>query len=77
VTEFRLKLSDGIEAETTIDVPNAHEALNAALNAMAQFACKHFPPPDNIQIRVMEADHRHIATLGFNFTIEYAKNVRI
>jgi hypothetical protein len=33
-----LKISDGLEVRTPIGVPNPHEALRAALNALSQFA---------------------------------------
>ena len=72
---YYLQISDGVEAETIIDVPSSHEAINAALNALSQFACKHFPPPELIEITVAKADRTPIATLKFGFTIEYGAGV--
>ena len=69
---FRLKISDHFEVETTIECKNAHEAVNAAFNALSQFACKKFPPPENVTIAVMLENRVNIATLGLAFTIAYA-----
>ena len=71
---YYLKISDGKAVETSIDVANAHEATNTALNALTQFACKHFPPPDSLEIIVMDADRERLATLRFDFSIDYSKN---
>jgi len=68
---FYLKLSDGKEVETSIDVPNGNEALNAALNALAQFTCRHFPPPEDLRIVVSDEARRTLATLSFTFRIDY------
>lgn len=72
---YYLQISDGVEAETIIDVPSSHEAINAALNALSQFACKHFPPPELMEIKVARADRTTVATLKFGFTIEYGVGV--
>jgi hypothetical protein len=73
MTLFYLEISDSIEAETSIDVPNPQEAMNAALNALVQFACRNFPPPEKLVIKVSDADRDHIATLRFGFSIDYAE----
>lgn len=72
---FYLQISDGVEAETSIDVANTNEALNAALNALSKFACTRFPPPENIGITVANSRRTEIATLSFEFKIEYAPGV--
>lgn len=74
---YRLKVADGVQAETSIDVPNAHEAVNAAVNALSQFACKRFPPPENIAITVMDAERHHIATVSFAFTIDFGDGATV
>jgi hypothetical protein len=73
---YRLQIRDGHSGETAIDAPNAHEALNSALNAMAQFACRNFPPPENVSITVTEADGAPVAILNLAFSIDYAERVR-
>ncbi|MBD9389673.1 hypothetical protein IB237_20980 [Agrobacterium sp. AGB01] len=77
IPTFYLKISDGLEVQTPIDVPNAHEALNAALNALSQFACSHFPPPEQIVITVMDAEKALIARMSFSFKIEYAPGLGV
>lgn len=73
--EFNLRISDGRDVETSVNVPNAQEAVNAALNAMTQFACKRFPPPENFAIKVTDAERQHVATLRFEFSIEYGEGI--
>jgi hypothetical protein len=69
---FNLSVSDGRQAKMDIDVPNSHEAINAALNALLIFSNEHFPPPEQVKIIVSDADGRRIATLKLGFSIDYA-----
>lgn len=73
---YYLHIKDGVEGETSIDAASDHDALNTALNAMSQFACKRFPPPDNIEISVMNASRKHLATLRFVFSIQIAQDLK-
>lgn len=73
---YLFKIEDGKEAEVTLDEANDHAALNAALNALATFACKNFPPPDNVKILIREADGKDVAAISFSFTIDYHKDMR-
>lgn len=72
---FYLKISDGKEAEISIAAADAHEATNEALNALSQFACKSFPPPESVSIIVSDQDRTKVATLKLAFTIEYAEGM--
>ena len=74
---FYLNISDGLQVQTPIDVPNPHEALNAALNALSQFACSHFPPPEQIVMTVTDAKKEPIAKMSFSFEIEYAPGLQV
>jgi hypothetical protein len=75
MASFHFKISDGREGETSIEAANAHEAVNEGLNALAMFACRRFPPPDNVSITVSDEDRRQVATLKFRFEIDYAAGV--
>lgn len=70
--KFYLHIMDGVEAEMDANFANDHEAVNSALNALSQFACKSFPPPDKVIIEVKDAARARIATLQMSFSIDYA-----
>ncbi len=72
---FYFFISDGIQAEIALEAENAHVAMNEGLNALAQYAFSHFPPPENISIRISDADRCHVATLQLSFKIDYGKGV--
>jgi hypothetical protein len=72
---FNLHISDSKDADVVIEAANDHEAINAAFNALAKFACNRFPPPETISISVMDADLADIATLRLSFSIELAPGV--
>ena len=75
MAKFNLHISDGVEAEVTIDVDNAHEAVNDGLNALTNFALRHFPPPENVSITISDAERMPVATLKLSFEIQYAARV--
>lgn len=77
MSSFHFKISDGREAETSIEAANAHEAVNEGLNALTMFACRRFPPPENVTITVSDEQRRKVATLKFSFEIDYAEGVAI
>ncbi|MGI2032413.1 DUF6894 family protein [Rhizobium panacihumi] len=72
---FYLHISDGKEAEVEIDAANAHAAMNDGLNALSKFACRSFPPPDNVSITVRDDRRRKVGSMRFSFDIEYADAV--
>lgn len=74
---FYMHISDGREAEVEIEARDAHDALNAGLNALAQFACKAFPPPENVSISVMDTRRIPVAKMEFDFKITYAPGVSV
>jgi hypothetical protein len=71
--KFYLHISDGKEAEVAIDAENAHAAMNDGLNALSTFACRNFPPPDNIAITVLDDQRRQVGRMRFAFEIEYTR----
>jgi hypothetical protein len=75
--KYFLHIKDGKEAEIDIDAQNAHDAMNSGLNALSKFACKAFPPPENVSILISDAERKPIGTLKFAFEIDYAPGVRI
>jgi len=68
---FYLQISDGKQAEVEIDADNPHAAMNDGLNALSTFACRNFPPPDNIAITVLDEKRRQVGRMRFAFEIEY------
>ncbi|MCJ8520024.1 hypothetical protein ABID21_003020 [Pseudorhizobium tarimense] len=72
--EFRLLIADHRESEVTIDVDDSAEAMNAGFNALAQFACRNFPPPENVEITVSDADNQPVGKLKMSFEVTWAKN---
>ncbi len=71
MARFYLQISDGKQAEVEIDALNAHEAMNDGLNALTTFACRNFPPPDNVAITVLDDRRRQVGRMRFVFEIEY------
>ena len=53
----------------------SREAVDAAKNALTTFVCRHFPPPELVEITVTRADRARIAMLHLNFTINYGDGV--
>ncbi|MGE7369116.1 hypothetical protein ACQKKX_08590 [Neorhizobium sp. NPDC001467] len=74
---FYLHISDSKEAEVEINAENAHTAMNDGLNALSTFACRSFPPPDNVSITVLDQQRRMVGRMRFSFDIEYAAAVVI
>ncbi|HEX5932649.1 MAG TPA: hypothetical protein VFY63_00625 [Pseudorhizobium sp.] len=68
---YRLLISDKHEAEISIEVPDAVEAMNTAFNALSQFACRNFPPPDNIEITVVTAESQPVGRVRMTFEVEW------
>jgi len=75
--KFYMHISDGKESEIDFEARDAHDALNTALNALSKFACKAFPPPDNVAISIMDDGRNPVAEMAFAFTISYAPGIRI
>jgi hypothetical protein len=73
---YHLHISDGKQARIMIDAANPHEAVNDGVNALAQFAFRNFPPPENVSIAISDEQHRPVATLRFAFDIEWAQKIR-
>lgn len=72
---FYFFISDGVQAEIALDVENAHVAMNDGLNALAQYAFRKFPPPEQISIMISDEKRAHVATLQLSFKIDYGKGV--
>ena len=69
---FRISDHDNIErAMDWLEAADPHQAVNFALNALAQFACHAFPPPEGIVIEILDDTLASMAKLSFAFTIEY------
>lgn len=68
--EYRLNIHNSREAEVTIDVENSAEAMNAALNALTMFACRNFPPPDQVAIEVKDSESQPIGNVKLTFEME-------
>ena len=66
---------DGKEAEVEIEAMNSHEAIETGVTALAQFVCKHFPPPENLQVDISDEQGRSVATVSFAFNIKIAPGV--
>jgi hypothetical protein len=58
-----------------VDAENGHEAMNSAFNALAQFACQRFPPPESVEIKVMNPARKPVGAVRFTFEIEYAESI--
>ncbi len=69
---FYLHISDGKQAEVEINAENAHAAMNDGLNALSKFACRSFPPPENVAITVLDGKREQIGRIRFAFDIEYS-----
>ena len=74
--DFHLSIADHREAEITIDVDDAAEAMNAGFNALAQFACRNFPPPESVVITVSDAQKQPVGKLKMSFEVTWAETVR-
>jgi hypothetical protein len=72
---FNLHIMDGKEAEVEIEATNSHEAIETGVTALAQFVCKHFPPPENLQVNISNEQGRCVATVSFAFNIKIAPGV--
>lgn len=70
--QYHLQITDGREAEVTIEVDNAAEAMNSAFNAMSMFACRNFPPPDLVIISVEDETRAMVGIIRMTFEIEMA-----
>lgn len=75
MAKFYLHISDGKDADVEIDAADAHSAMNDALNALSTFACRNFPPPDNVSITVLDDKRRKVGRMRFVFEIEYAETL--
>lgn len=75
MAKFYLHITDGKEAEVEIEAANAHAAMNDGLNALSTFACRNFPPPDDVSITVLDDRRRKVGRMRFSFDIEYADAV--
>ena len=73
--KFNLHIVDGKEAEVEIEAMNPHEAIETGVNALAQFVCKHFPPPENLQVDISDDKGRSVASVSFAFNIKIAPGV--
>lgn len=72
---FRLHIMDGKEVEVEIEATNSHEAIETGVTALAQFVCKHFPPPENLQVHISDETGRSVGTVSFAFNIKIAPGV--
>lgn len=70
--QFHLLIADHREREVSIDVDDSAEAMNAGFNALAQFACRNFPPPENVEIKVRDDQNRLVGTLRMTFEVSWA-----
>lgn len=68
---FQLVISNGHTTRMLVEARSAHEAVNDGVNAMARFACRNFPPPDNLSIDVFDENDIRIATVSFSFKINW------
>ena len=71
--QYRLNIRNSREAEVTIDVENSNEAMNAALNALTMFACRNFPPPEQVAIAVTGPDSQPVGNVKLTFEMEMAE----
>lgn len=71
--QYRLLISDSHDAEIAIEVRDAAEAMNTAFNALSQFACRNFPPPENVEISVVAPDGKAVGRLRMTFEVEWAE----
>lgn len=70
--QYHLKISDDREADVTIEVDSAAEAMNSAFNAMSMFACRNFPPPEVVVITVEAGNGLKIGAMRMTFEVEMA-----
>jgi hypothetical protein len=74
---FYYFISDSVEAEISLEEENAHAAMNTGMNALAQYAFRNFPPPENISITISDEARAHVATFKLSFEINYAPGIII
>jgi hypothetical protein len=72
---FYFLLSDGIQAEVALEAENAHMAMNDAMNALAHYTFRNFPPPEHVSVTISDAMRNHVATLELSFSMKVARGV--
>jgi hypothetical protein len=72
---YHLHVRDGKQARIMIEAANTHEAVNDSVNALAEYAFRNFPPPENISISISDENHRPVAVLRLAFEIEWAAKI--
>lgn len=72
---YNLHIKDGKEAMVAIDAGNSHEAIDNGVTALAKFAFRHFPPPENLSIAITDNQQKPVATVSFKFKIDYAPGI--
>jgi hypothetical protein len=74
--QYNLHIMDGKEVKVAIDAESSHHAIDSGVTALAKFAFRNFPPPENLSIAITDETEQPVATVSFAFTIDYAPGVR-
>jgi hypothetical protein len=73
--QYNLHIKDGKQVKVAIDATNSHEAIDSGVTALAQFAFRNFPPPENLSIAITDNAENPVATVSFAFKIDYAPGI--
>lgn len=68
---FQLKVTDGKTATLDIEADSPDAAVADGINALAIFAFKNFPPPDNVSVAISDMNQNKIATVSFAFRVDW------
>lgn len=74
---YYMCISSFEDTEIEIEARDAHDALNSGVNALAQFACNIFPPPENVSIAVKDPSRQLIANVEYTFVITYSPDFKL
>lgn len=72
---YNLHIIDGKEANVAIEAANPQVAIDSGVSALAQFAFRNFPPPENLSINITDEQRAHVATVSFAFKIKLAPHL--
>jgi hypothetical protein len=69
---FSIVDQDGVSRKSdAFDAISDGDAVNIAMNALSQFACSRFPPPEEVRIKLRDARNLPVAELSFAFEVSY------
>ena len=67
--KYIFHLSDGMHADMELDARDNNEAFGTAIDSLATFVSMTSPPPTRVEIQVLDANRRRLATFRFEADI--------